>query len=56
MVRNKRIPPIKNSKSFIYLGKDFNFSMNCDEIKIELRDGIVKYVDIIDKLSIKCLH
>ena len=30
--------------------------MNCDEIKTELRNEIVKYVDIIDNLPIKCLH
>ena len=35
-IRNKRIPPIENGKSFTYLGKDFNCSMNCDEIKTEL--------------------
>ena len=29
--------------------------MNCDEIKRELRNEIVKYVDIFDKLLIKCL-
>ena len=55
-IRNERIPPIKNGKSFTYLGKDFNFSMNCDEIKTGLRHEIVNYVDIIDKLPIKCLH
>ena len=43
-------------KSFTYLGKYINFLMICDEIKTELLNEIVKYVDIIDKLPIKCLH
>ena len=47
---------IKNDKSFTYLENDFDFSMNCDETKTELRNEIIKYVDIIDKLPIKCLH
>ena len=55
-IRNERIPPIENGKSFTYLGKDFNCSRNCDEIKTELQNEIVKHVDIIDKLPIKCLH
>ena len=54
-IRNERIPPIENGKGFTYLGKDFNFSMNCDEIK-QLRNEIIKYVETIDKLPIKCLH
>ena len=55
-IRKERILPIKNGKCFTYLGKDFNFSMNCDVIKTELRNEIVKYVDTVDKLPIKCLH
>ena len=54
-IRNERIPPIENGQSFTYFGKDFNFSMNCDEIKTELRNEIVKYF-VIDKLPIKCLN
>ena len=30
--------------------------MNCDEIKTELRNEIVKYVGINDKLPMRCLH
>ena len=55
-IANERIPLIENGKSFTYLGKGFNFSMNCYEIKTELRNEIIKYVDIIDTLPIKCLH
>ena len=53
--RNERIPPTKNGKSFTYLGKYFNFTMNCDKIKTELPNEIVKYIDRIGKLPIKCL-
>ena len=55
-IRKERIPPIENGKSFTYLDKDFNFSMNCEEIKKQLSNEIVKYVDNIDKLRIKYLH
>ena len=55
-IRNERTPPMENGKSFTYLGNAFNFSINCDEIKTELRNEMVKYVDIVDKLPIKCLH
>ena len=37
-------------------GKDFNFSKNCDEIKTELPNEIVQYVEKINKFPIKCLH
>ena len=30
--------------------------MNCDEIKTELRNEFVKYVGIIDKIPMRCLH
>ena len=33
-IKNIRILSIENGTSFIYLGKDFNFSMNCNEIKM----------------------
>ena len=55
-IRKERIPPIQNGKSFTYLGKNFNFSMNCEEIKNQLSNEIVKYVEKIYKLPIKCLH
>ena len=55
-IRKQRIPPVEQDKSFTYLGKDFNFKMNTDEIKDELKSEIRKYVETIDKLPIKCFH
>ena len=52
----QRIPPVEQDKSFTYLGKDFNFKMNSDEIKAELKSETRKYVETIDKLPIKCFH
>ena len=49
-------PPIENVKYFTYFGRDFNFLMNCDEMETELRNEIVKDVDMIDKFLSKCLH
>ena len=54
--KSDQFQPIENGKNFTYLGKNLNFLMNCDEIKTELRNEILKYVNIIDKLPIKCLH
>ena len=54
--RQQRIPPVEQDKSFIYLGKDFNFKMNSEEIKAELKTEIRKYIETIDKLPIKCFH
>ena len=36
IISGKRVPPIENDHSFNYLGKQFNFSMDCESIKIEL--------------------
>ena len=55
-IRKQRIPPVEQDKSFTYLGKDFNFKINSDEIKAELKSEIRKYVETIDKLRIKCFH
>ena len=55
-IRKQRIPPVEQDKSFTYLGKDFNFKMNSDEIKAELVSEIRKYVETINKLPIKCFH
>ena len=40
-------------KSFTYLGKDFNFSKRCDEIKTETNYELLKYILTIDKLPLK---
>ena len=49
-LKKEQIPPIKFEESFTYLRKDFNFNMNCDEKKTELKSKILKYILTIDKL------
>ena len=49
-LKKERIPPVKFEESFTYFGKDFNFDMNCDEMKTELKSKILKYILTIDKL------
>ena len=56
MIIKEGIPPIEKGKIFTYLEKRFNFSMTYDDIKSELCNETVKYVDITEKLPIKCLH
>ena len=53
-IRKQHIPLVEQDKSFAYLGKDFNFEMNSDEIKAEVKNEIRKYVETIDKLSVEC--
>ena len=48
----ERIPPVKIDDSFTYLGKDFNFGMNCTKIKDNIIDDIWKYVRKIDVLPL----
>ena len=53
-LKKERIPPVKLEDSFTYLGKDFNFNMNCDEVKNKLKSEVLKYILTIDKLPLKC--
>ena len=49
----KRIPPIQSGESFTYLGKQFNFEMNCEEIKSQLINEINDYLSKIDLFTMK---
>ena len=49
-LKKERILPGKFEESFTCLGKDFNFDMNCDEMKTELKSKILKYILTMDKL------
>ena len=49
----KRIPPIQSGESFTYLGKQFNFEMNFEEIKSELINEINDYLSKIDLFTMK---
>ena len=51
-INPERIRPIKNGDSFTYLGKDFNFNMNCDHVKENLMKTIREYTNSIDTLPI----
>ena len=51
-INRERIPPVKINDSFTYLGKDFNFGMDCTKIKDNIIDNIWKYIKIIDVLPL----
>ena len=53
-LKKEQIPPVKLEESFTYLGEDFNFNMNCDEVKNELKSEALKYILTIDELPLKC--
>ena len=53
-LKKEQIPPVKLEESFTYLGEDFNFNMNCDEVKNELKSETLKYILTIDELPLKC--
>ena len=55
-IHKQHILPVEQDKSFTYLEKDFNFKMNSDKMKVELKSEITKYVETIDKLPIKFSH
>ena len=44
IISAKRVPPIKDDHSFNYLGKQFNFNMDCELIKIEVLSEIEEYL------------
>ena len=51
-INRERVRPIKNGDSCTYLGKDFNFNMNCDHMKENLMKTIYDYTNRIDTLPI----
>lgn len=56
IVNNERIPPVEISESFVYLGKEFSFSMSNDEVKNSIQKELNEYLDKIDRLPIKPLN
>ena len=56
LIRREIIPPVETNKSFTYLGKQFNFGLNIENIKTELIDIVTKYITSIDKLPLKPLN
>ena len=56
IVNRQRIPPIELEKSFIYLGKQFNFRMNIDNIKEQLIEDNTNYITTIDRLPLTSLN
>ena len=51
-INRERVRPIKNGDSSTYLGKDFNFNMNCDHMKENLMKTIYDYTNRVDSLSV----
>ena len=44
------------NESFIYLGKQFNFGLNIENIKTDIINDMTNYVRIIDKLLLTTLN
>ena len=38
-INHERVRPFKNCENFTYLGKDFNFNMNCDHLKKKFNEN-----------------
>ena len=51
-ISGQLVPPIEDGESFIYLGKQFNFKMDCSNIKVEILDELQAYLKKIDILPI----
>ena len=47
-ISGQLVPPIKDGESFTYLGKQFNFKMDCPNVKIEILDELQNYLKKID--------
>ena len=52
LIHNKRIPPIDIGDSFVYLGKQFNFGCNIDNLKKDITEKITTCISTIDKLPL----
>ena len=53
LINHQQIPAVPDGKSFKYLGKIFNFTMNDSDIKDELIRKIENYLSKIDMLPVK---
>ena len=56
LVNGELIPPLKTDESFIYLGKQFNFKMDIENIKTEIISKVTEYVTKIDQLPLLPLN
>ena len=56
IVQRERIPPVELNESFIYLGKQFNFGLNIENIETDIMNDMTNYVRIIDKLPLTPLN
>ena len=52
IICREKIPAIKCGESFEYLGKTYNFDMNCKEVQKELEDKVTNYLSKTDKLPL----
>ena len=55
-VNRERIPPLKDEESLIYLGKQFNFGMNIDNIKEDLISDNISYVTKVNQQPLSPLN
>ena len=51
-ISGQLVPPIEDGQSFMYLGKEFNFKMDCTEIKIDILNELQCYLKKIDLFPI----
>ena len=56
IVNRERIPALKEGESLIYLGKQFNFGMNIENIKEDLITDNISYITKIDQLPLLPLN
>ena len=48
IVQRERMPAVELNESFIYLGKQFNFGLNIENIKTDIINDLTNYVRLID--------
>ena len=56
IVNGEHIPSMKEGESFVYLGKQFNFGMNTDNIKKDLVADNISYITKIGQLPLLPLN
>ena len=50
------MPAVELNESFIYLGKQFNFGLNIENIKTDIINDLTNYVRLIDWLPLTPLN
>ena len=56
IINDNRIPPLESEESFIYLGKQFNFKMDIENIKNDIIAKVIEYITKIYLLPLSPLN